>query len=183
MNGPASSHTLTAATLPRYFRGRNKKNINTLGWCKIWGFHGSDYEECRLLGYRSPVRTSQETHYVSVTGSSPLVLCKIWGFHDGDYEKCRLLVYKNPVRTSQETYYLSAKESSRFILCKIWGFAIFWDVTPCGSWKNRRAEDTYRLYYQGDKNRRARVNVGFLQKQYWITFQKLGIVEVRACHL
>jgi hypothetical protein len=24
-------------------------------------FHGSDYEECHLLGYKKPVRTSQET--------------------------------------------------------------------------------------------------------------------------
>jgi hypothetical protein len=27
-------------------------------------------EECRLLGYKNPVRTSQETHYVSATESS-----------------------------------------------------------------------------------------------------------------
>jgi hypothetical protein len=27
----------------------------------MWGFHGGDYEECRLLGYENPVRTSQET--------------------------------------------------------------------------------------------------------------------------
>jgi hypothetical protein len=38
--------------------------------CKIWGFHGSGYADCRLLGYKNPVRTSQETHYVSVTESS-----------------------------------------------------------------------------------------------------------------
>jgi hypothetical protein len=25
-------------------------------------FLGGDYEECRLLGYKNPVRTSQETH-------------------------------------------------------------------------------------------------------------------------
>jgi hypothetical protein len=24
-------------------------------------FHGGDYGECRLLGYKNPVRTSQET--------------------------------------------------------------------------------------------------------------------------
>jgi hypothetical protein len=30
--------------------------------CKISGFHGGDYEECRLLGYKYPVHTSQETH-------------------------------------------------------------------------------------------------------------------------
>jgi hypothetical protein len=45
--------------------------------CKIWGFHGGDYEECRLLGYKNPVRTSQETHYVSTTEPSRLILCKI----------------------------------------------------------------------------------------------------------
>jgi hypothetical protein len=56
--------------------------------CKIWGFHGSDYEECRLLGYKNPARTSQETHYVSATESSQLMLCKIWGFHGSDYEQC-----------------------------------------------------------------------------------------------
>jgi hypothetical protein len=34
--------------------------------CKIWGFHGSNYEECRLLGYKTSVRTSGDTlrlHY------------------------------------------------------------------------------------------------------------------------
>jgi hypothetical protein len=59
--------------------------------CKIWGFHGSDYEEYRLLGYKNPVRTSQETNYVSATEPSRLMLYKIWGFHGGDYEKCRLV--------------------------------------------------------------------------------------------
>jgi hypothetical protein len=31
---------------------------------KIWRLHGGDCEECRLLGYITPVRTLQETHYV-----------------------------------------------------------------------------------------------------------------------
>jgi hypothetical protein len=35
--------------------------------CKIWGLHGGDHEECRLLVYKNPVHTSQETHYVSAT--------------------------------------------------------------------------------------------------------------------
>jgi hypothetical protein len=34
---------------------------------KIWGFHGGDYEECRRLEYKGPVRTSQEIRYVSAT--------------------------------------------------------------------------------------------------------------------
>jgi hypothetical protein len=45
--------------------------------CKICGFHGADYEEWRHLGYKNPVRTSQETQYVSATESSQLMLCKI----------------------------------------------------------------------------------------------------------
>jgi hypothetical protein len=90
--------------------------------CKTWGFHGGDYEECCLLGYKNPVRTSQKTHYVSIREFSQLMLCKIWGLHGGDYEECRLLEYNNPVRTSQEIHYVSATESSRLMLCKIWGF-------------------------------------------------------------
>jgi hypothetical protein len=42
--------------------------------CKI---HDCDYEEFLLLEYKNPVRTSQETHYLSVTESSRLMLCKI----------------------------------------------------------------------------------------------------------
>jgi hypothetical protein len=45
-------------------------------YSKICGFHGGDYEECRLLGYKIPVRTSQETHYVTAAESSRLILCK-----------------------------------------------------------------------------------------------------------
>jgi hypothetical protein len=64
--------------------------------CEIWGFHSSDYEEWRLLGYKNPVRTSQETHYISTTETSQLMLCKIWGFHGSDYEEwgLHLKMYK-----------------------------------------------------------------------------------------
>jgi hypothetical protein len=31
--------------------------------------------------------------------------------------------------------------------------AVFWDVTPCGSCKNRRFKGIYRLLLQGDMNR------------------------------
>jgi hypothetical protein len=44
---------------------------------KIWRIRRCDYEEFRLLGYKNPVRTSQETHYFSVTEPSQLMLCKI----------------------------------------------------------------------------------------------------------
>jgi hypothetical protein len=89
---------------------------------KIWGLHGGDYEECRLLGFKIPVHTSQESHYVSATEPSRLMLCKIWDFHGGDYEECRLLGYKNPVRTSQGTHFVFATELSLLMLYKIWGF-------------------------------------------------------------
>jgi hypothetical protein len=47
--------------------------------------------ECRRLGYKNQVRTSQETHYVSATEPSQLMLYTVWGFHGGDYEECRPL--------------------------------------------------------------------------------------------
>jgi hypothetical protein len=76
---------------------------------------------CRLLGYKIPVRTSQETSD-SAREPSPLMLFKIWSFQCGDYEECWFLGYKAPVRTSQETHYVSATEPSRLMLSKIWGF-------------------------------------------------------------
>jgi hypothetical protein len=62
-------------------------------------------EECRLLGHKNPVRTTQKTYYISATEASRLMQCKIRIFHRGDYEECHLMGYKNPVRTSQETHY------------------------------------------------------------------------------
>jgi hypothetical protein len=56
---------------------------------KIWGFHRDDYEECRLLEYKNPVRTLQDTHHISATEHRRLMLNKIWGFHGSDYEECR----------------------------------------------------------------------------------------------
>jgi hypothetical protein len=106
---------------------RLKENVFSY---KIWGFHGREYEECRLLVYKNPFRTLQETHYVSATELNQLMLCKIWGLHGGHYEECRLLVYKNPVRASQETRYVSATKSNQLMLCKIWGFH-FSDYEEC----------------------------------------------------
>jgi hypothetical protein len=117
--------------------------------CKIWGFHGSDYEECRLLGYKNPVRTSQETHYFSTTESSRLMLCKIWCFHGSGYEECRLLGYKNPVRTSQETHYFSTTELSQLMLCKIWGFSRWWlwRMSSSGMLRRMTGQVTWDLWY------------------------------------
>jgi hypothetical protein len=94
-----------------------------------------------------PVTSQEHAHIcVSVFASISNLNCNsgLWGYHGGDYEGCRLLGYKNPVRTSQETHYISATEQGRLILCRNWGFTavtmkngVFWDVTPCGSCKNR----------------------------------------------
>jgi hypothetical protein len=51
----------------------------------------TDQDQCRLLGYKNLVRTSQETHYISATESSRLMLRKILGFHGSDHEECSLL--------------------------------------------------------------------------------------------
>jgi hypothetical protein len=59
-------------------RGDGAPNSQEAGWvCEICGFHGGDYEECRLLGYKNPVHTSQGTNYVSATEPRRLMLGKI----------------------------------------------------------------------------------------------------------
>jgi hypothetical protein len=71
--------------LSRNVMGRSVRNTAESGhrrlvitcFHKIGDFQGGDYEECRLLGYEDPLHTSQETHYVSPTEPSQLMLCKI----------------------------------------------------------------------------------------------------------
>jgi hypothetical protein len=127
MPGYAETSVLTRATRRNNPEDTILHNVSTtesskLMLCKIWGFHGGDYEVFHLLGYKTPVPTSQETHYVTVTEPSRLMLCKIWGFQGGDYEECRPLGYKNPVRTSQETHYVSTTDSSQLMICKFCSF-------------------------------------------------------------
>jgi hypothetical protein len=57
------------------------------------------------------------------------------------------ILYKNQVRTSQETYYVSGTELGRLVLVRFEVFtavamknAVFWDVMPRGSCKNRGFE-------------------------------------------
>jgi hypothetical protein len=110
----------TALTMKRNTTGGGEQNLSSV--LKVPRHCPFVLEECSLLGYKNPGRTSQETHYVSATETSRLMLCKISGFHSSDYEECRLLGYKNPIRTSQETHYVSATETSRLVLFKVWGF-------------------------------------------------------------
>jgi hypothetical protein len=108
---------LSIRFLTHLFYEMTQRNFTKKGSTNTW--LKRTLEECRLLGYNNPFRTSQETHYFATTDSSQLMLCKIWGSHGSDCEECRLLGYKNSVRTSQETHYFSATEISRLILCKI----------------------------------------------------------------
>jgi hypothetical protein len=50
----------------------------------------------------------------------------------------------------REHFFLHGKEQ------RILKTAVSWDVTPCGSCKNRHFGGTYRLHYHGDKNRWSR---------------------------
>jgi hypothetical protein len=88
--------------------------------CKIWGFHSGHYEEFRLLGYKSPVRTSQQTHCVSATGPSRLMQCKIWGFS----RRWLNAIFWDIITqfVPHRRHIVSATEPSRLMLCNIWGF-------------------------------------------------------------
>jgi hypothetical protein len=75
----------------------------------------------------------------------------------GDIETCssRIQVYSvtATIACSPDRYWVNNLEWS------IWGFtpmsmknAVFWDLTPCGSCKNRCFGGTYRLHHRGRKN-------------------------------
>jgi hypothetical protein len=144
--------------------------------CKIWGFHGGDYEEFRLLGYKTPVRTSQETHYVSTIQSSQLMLCKIWGFHGSDYEEWRVLGYKNPVRTSQETHYVSATQSSQLMLCKITSCTIC--VVVCTWYRPAGRLGQHRIGKAwGSTNKQTKQNLWPLVRKRTISTERPPLVD------
>jgi hypothetical protein len=71
--------------------------------CKISGIHGSDYEECRLLGYKNPVHTSQETHTCPLQSPAGLCYVRFEVFTAVNVNNVVFWDIKNPVRTSQET--------------------------------------------------------------------------------
>jgi hypothetical protein len=66
--------------------------------------------------YINPVRTSQETHYVSATKPNRLMLFRetVAVYRENLTEHTD--IYINSVRTSQETHYLSATELNRLML-------------------------------------------------------------------
>jgi hypothetical protein len=73
-----------AERISGYFNARLRRGLghfpifsNFTYLSNIWSFHGGGYEECSLLGYKNPVRTSPETHYFSATDPILLILCKI----------------------------------------------------------------------------------------------------------
>jgi hypothetical protein len=78
---------------------------------------GQQSEECRHLGYKIPVRTSQETHSVSTTEPNRLML---FGETVAVYCENRtehiIRCVGTSVRTSQETHYASATEPNRLML-------------------------------------------------------------------
>jgi hypothetical protein len=58
--------------------------------CKVWSITAVTMKNAVFWDIK-PVHTSQETHYISDSEPSRLMLCKIWGFYGGDYEGCRHL--------------------------------------------------------------------------------------------
>jgi hypothetical protein len=80
-------------------------------------FHGGDYEEC-LLGYKIPVCTSQETHYVSATEPSPLIYVRFQVFTPVTMNNAVFWDIKSQIILHRK-HMVSATEPSRLMLCKI----------------------------------------------------------------
>jgi hypothetical protein len=67
--------------------------------------------------YKNPVRTSRETHYVSATKPSRLMLFRETFARTIQNTQIHFqIIYNNPVRTSQETHYVSATKLTRLML-------------------------------------------------------------------
>jgi hypothetical protein len=62
---------------------------------------------------------------------------KIWGYHGGDYEECRLLGYKTPQIVPHRKYFVSARIQTEVFMAVTMENAVFWDVLPHVSCKNR----------------------------------------------
>jgi hypothetical protein len=68
--------------------------------CNNSGFDGSDHEECRFLGCKSPIPTSQKTHYVSATEPNGIMLSgETVALYCENHTEQK---HTNTVRTSQE---------------------------------------------------------------------------------
>jgi hypothetical protein len=132
---------------------------NGLRLRKIWGFHGGDYEERRLLGYKNPVRTSQETHCVSATEPSRLLVvlrfdvftavtmknAVFWDIKPSSYlaeDALHLRYIAQPVNAMQDL---------RFSRRRIW------KMPSPGMWhcvsliRTDVSGESYPLHHQGDK--------------------------------
>jgi hypothetical protein len=100
--------------------------------CHIWGFHGGSYEECRPLGYKNPVRTSQQTHYFSAIEHSWLMLCKFEVFKAVTMKNVVLWDIKSQFLPHRK-HYFSATEPSPLVLCTNWfPRRQLWRIPPSG---------------------------------------------------
>jgi hypothetical protein len=73
------------------------------------------------------------------------------------------LLYEQTFRRNVSPPSSGRKESANYVSVRLEVLTavtmkncVFWDVTKCGSCKNRRFEGTQRLHHQGDKNRWTR---------------------------
>jgi hypothetical protein len=84
--------------------------------------------------------------------------CKIWGFHSDDWKNAVFWNIKSQFVPHKKhiTYPLQRPAGSCYVrfedLTEVTTKnAVFWDVTPCDSCKNRHFGWTYRLHHQGGK--------------------------------
>jgi hypothetical protein len=107
----------------------------------------NSYRASELISSRYPVRTSNWTtsDVSDCLQLFPITAAKYWEVHW--------------VFTEYPVKWMTIHTSVRFevFTAVTMSNAVFWDVTPCDSCKYRRFGGMYRLQYQSDKNRRAKI--------------------------
>jgi hypothetical protein len=163
--------------------------------CKIWGFSGDDYEECRLLGYKSPVRTSLEIYYVSATESRRLIqdltISRRWLYlkHLTSLQACTAcysdsftFLYADDVRTSLKTHLWAPTacygDSFTFLYADDVRTSLkthLWATTACYG-------DSFTFLYADDVRTSLKTHLWASTACYGNSFSDLNVDHVRTSH-
>jgi hypothetical protein len=123
----------------------------------IWGFHGGDYEKCRLLGcdaiWLHSVVQLPVTTYVAFRSLIPFTLM-MEAIHPSETSVLTRATQKTAI-VMVITYFSTSIRVGSWYIVRFEAFTavtmkngVLWVVTPCGSCKNRRFGGTWRLLHQ-----------------------------------
>jgi hypothetical protein len=143
---------------------------DALGIVTDYGLHDKG------VGIRLPARKiTFSTRSIVIQGLTHILIHRVMGHifwrpkwtgsnssHSEWHIKIWYLPHRNHITSTlrnQQVHFIYRFERIEVFMAVTMKNAVFWDVTPSGSCKNRRFGGPYHLHYQCDKYRRAKNNV------------------------